>query len=432
MSVFRRTGAASRLALAIALSSAAALAVAAPAQAAKKQEQPAQPKANVSKGFVAAYKPFFEAIKAGGDLTPLQANLPALLAAAETPDDKYTAGQTTYSVGLKLNDVALQRQGVDLMVDSGSTLAGAERGNQLFGAARLAYDAKDWVAARSRAEQALAAGYAGDADLLISETYFGQNQPAAGLEQLDKAIAKKIAAGQPVPDSWLKRGLGMASNAKLAPQAIKFAGMYAQYYPSATSWGDAIAIQRNFNNYDGQELLDLLRLADRTGSLRTERDYADYISASDARRLPGETQRIIKAGIAAGLLSSNDVFVSEANTISAGRVAADTADLPKLARDARLPSASVATLMAAGDAFLSYQKAAEAEEFYAVALTKPGVDTPRVLTRLGIAQVDQGKATEAAATFAKVEGARQAIARLWALNAQQAGKPAATTPPPAQ
>ena len=60
--------------------------------------------------------------------------------------------------------------------------------------------------------------------------------------------------------------------------------------------------------------------------------------------------------------------------------------------------------MAAGDAFLSYQKPAEAEEFYTLALAKPGVDTPRVLTRLGIAQADQGKSAEAQATFAKVEG----------------------------
>ena len=126
------------------------------------------------------------------------------------------------------------------------------------------------------------------------------------------------------------------------------------------------------------------------------------------------------------------MFVSEANTISAARVQADTADLPKLAKDARSPGATVATLMAAGDAFLSYQKPAEAEEFYALALAKPGVDTPRVLTRLGIAQADQGKTAEAQASFAKVEGARQAIARLWGIYAGQAGQPAATTPPPAQ
>jgi hypothetical protein len=425
MSVFRRPGAASRLVLAIALSSGGAMLVAAPAQAAKKEEQAAAPKANYSKGFVAVYRPFADKLKAGGDATPLKAEIPALQAAASTPDDKFAAGQATYSVGAQIKDIALERQGVTMMLDSGSTLGAADRPNHLFAAAQLAYQDKDWATARARAEQALAAGYTGDADLMIAETYFAQDQNAAGVDLLDKAIAKKIAAGGTVPDTWLKRAVAMAYNAQLDQQAIKFAGLYAQYYPSPNSWGDAIAIQRNLKNYDGQDLLDLMRLAERTNSLRNERDYVDYISSADARRLPGETQRIIKQGIAAGKLRAGDVFVSEANTISSGRVQADLSDLPKLASDARAAGATVATLAAAGDAFLSYQKPAEAEQFYTLALAKPGVDTARVLTRLGIAQVDQGKSAEAAATFAKVEGPRQPIAHLWALYAQQAKTPAA-------
>jgi Flp pilus assembly protein TadD len=50
------------------------------------------------------------------------------------------------------------------------------------------------------------------------------------------------------------------------------------------------------------------------------------------------------------------------------------------------------------------------------------VDTARVLTRLGIAQSDQGKAAEAQATFAKVQGPRKPMAQLWsAYAAQKAG-----------
>jgi hypothetical protein len=425
MSVFRRSGAASRLALAIALSSAAALAVATPAQAAKKQEQPQAPKANYSKGFVGVYQPFAAKLNAGGDLTPQKAEIGAVQAAASTADDKFAAGQVTYSLGSKTKDMALQRQGVDMMLDSGSALGAADRPSHLFAAAQLAYQDKDWSASRTRAEQAIAAGYTGDAELMIAETYFAQDQNAAGVELIDKAIAKKVAAGENPPESWVKRAIATAYSAHLAPQAAKFSSMYVQYYPSQTSWGDAIAIQRNLNDYDGQDLLDLMRLAERTDALRSERDYVDYISAVDARRLPGETQRIIKAGLAAGLLKSSDPFVKEADTISAARVQADTADLPKLAADARAASATVATLMAAGDAFLSYRKPAEAEEFYTRALAKPGVDSPRVLTRLGIAQADQGKTADAAATFAKVEGARQAIARLWALYTQLAARTAA-------
>ena len=425
MSVFNRFGA-SRLVLAVALASGVAVTFAAPAEAAKKKEEKAEAnKGTYSKEFAAAYSPFATKLKEGGDLAALKPELAALQATAQTPDDKYTAGQVTVSLGVKLNDRALQRQGGAMMVDSGSTLAGAERASQIYSVATMAYEDKDWAVARTRAQEAVAAGYNGDVDLLIAETYFAENQPAAGIDALDKAIAKKVAAGQPVPDSWLKRGLALAYNNKLGPAANKYAAMYAQYYPSASSWGDAIGTVRTFNQYRDQDLLDVMRLAQRAGALRSADDYLDYVSAADARRLPGETQRIIKAGIAAGLLNTGDPFINDANTISSGRVAADMADLPKIATEARAAGATATTLMAAGDAFLSYQKPAEAEEFYTLALAKPGADTARVLTRLGIAQLDQGKTAEAEANFAKVEGARQAMARLWALYAQQSGKPAA-------
>ena len=73
---------------------------------------------------------------------PLKAELPALHAAAQTADDKYTAGQVTYSLGAKLKDIALQRQGVDMMIGSGSSISAGERPGQIFAAAQLAYQDK--------------------------------------------------------------------------------------------------------------------------------------------------------------------------------------------------------------------------------------------------------------------------------------------------
>ncbi len=77
------------------------------------------------------------------------------------------------------------------------------------------------------------------------------------------------------------------------------------------------------------------------------------------------------------------------------------------------------TVTAAGDTFLSYNRPAEAEEFYTKALTMAGGDAPIILTRLGIAQLDQGKNAAAEATFKKVTGARKPIADLWAIYAMQ-------------
>ena len=87
--------------------------------------------------------------------------------------------------------------------------------------------------------------------------------------------------------------------------------------------------------------------------------------------------------------------------------------------------------MAAGDLYLNFEQAAKAEEMYELALTRSGVDTGRALTRLGIAQVDQGQFAAAQATFAKVQGVRAPIAELWGLYAAAQASGGATAAPAA-
>ena len=131
---------------------------------------------------------------------------------------------------------------------------------------------------------------------------------------------------------------------------------------------------------------------------------------------------MIDEGFASGAADKTDPYLLETRKEAAGRVATDKADLPNLAADARKAGVDLKTLVVAGDTFLSYDQPAEAEEFYTKALTMTGVETPLVLTRLGIAQYDQGKYAEAIETFRKVEGARRDLANLWAIyTAQKSG-----------
>jgi hypothetical protein len=167
------------------------------------------------------------------------------------------------------------------------------------------------------------------------------------------------------------------------------------------------------STFQNQEQIDLLRLMARTNSFSEARDYIEYIQAADPRRLPAEALKIVNMGLAAGKLQMSDPFVADAKSMSSARIAEDRASLVAMERDARGANATAATAMAAGDAFLSHDNAVKAEEMYKIALTKPGVDAPRVLTRMGIVQIDQGRFAEAQATFAKVTGARVPIAQLW-------------------
>lgn len=416
----------STLALALALGMGGVLSVTAleaPAAAQKKKKDDDKAaKPQYSKGFVAVYNPVQQQLDQQGDITAVKAALPGVIAAAENDDDRFVAGNLVYSAGVKSSDRALQRQGIEMMLQSGKVPA-ANQPQYNFLAGQFAYQDDDFGAARTYFERAAELGYAeNDPVPLIAETYFQEERFADGVTYLSQAIEAKRQAGQPVDEAWIRRGLAMAYNNQLDAQAREYSSMYVRDYPSATSWGDAIGILYNTSEIGGEDSLDLLRLARRVDGLRQSNQYLEYIDQADPRKLPGEVVAVIDEGYASGNLDRSNTFVSEARAEAAKRVKTDETELPELAKDARAANANLVTVMAAGNAFLSYGRAADAEEFFAKAATMPGANTPLVLTRMGIAQLDQGKYAEAEATFNRVEGARQAIANLWAIyTTQQAG-----------
>lgn len=335
--------------------------------------------------------------------------------AATTPDDKFVAGQLGLTFGQLSYDKKMQRRGLQAMVDSGKVSAadGAKFSYYIGG---LAFDMRDYAGARAAFQSAIAAGYTeGGIDGLLADAYLSDNQPAEGLKVLSAAIAKR---GSAAPEDWIRKGIVVSYKAKLAPEAVSFSTKLVENYPTKDNWALAIAVVRDMSQFQNQEQLDLMRLMERTSSWSEARDYFEYIQAADPRRLPAEALKIIDLGIASGKLQTSDISVSDARTVASGRIAADKASLVGLERDARAASASAATAMAGGDAFLSYGQVAKAEELYQLALAKPGADTPRLLTRLGIAQTDLGKTAEAQATFAKVTGLRAPIAALWSAYAK--------------
>lgn len=393
----------------------------APAVAQKKdKKQQAAPKASYSKEFIAAYKPVeTQANAAGADFNALKASVPTITASASTPDDRAAAGRMTLMIGQKTNDYALSLQGVEMLLASGRADP-AQIGQLNFVAGQLAYNLKDYAKARTYTEAAIKAGYtSNDPEIMLAESYFAEKQYAPGLKVLSDAMASRKAAGQPVNEAWVKRALATAYSNNLTADAHKWALIYARDFPSQTSWGDAIAIAVNTGKYENAEMLDLLRLARRTNTLRTRAMYLEYVDAADARKLPNEVVTVLDAGIAAKLVDNNVQMVKDARAVAASRIAADKSELPSLQRAASASGAKLPTVMAAADTLLSYGRGAEAETLYAKAAAMPGANVPLVLTRMGIAQVDQGKFADAQATFAKVSGSRQQIANLWALFAAQ-------------
>jgi len=405
----------SAVTLAIALAGGAAVvtaATAAPA-AAQRSGRNSAPQAQNSEGFVKAYQPLAAIVNAeGGDHAAAKAQVPGVVAAIETPDDRNAAGNLILILGNKLKDSQLQRQGLELMVASGKTDP-AQLGQFQFFIGSLAYEAKDWAAARTALQAAVAAGYTqDDPEPMIAETYFGEGQSAQGLAFLKTLADKRVAAGQQIPEAWLTRALQVSYQARLADQATEWSARLVAQSPNQTNWQRALQVVNSLHELDPQSQLDLLRLMLATNAMSERAEYVSYIEAADPRVMSNEVAKVLDAGLQAGVFNTGEEYYGEIKRIVDQRAPEDRRDAPGLATEAR-SAANGAAAQNAGDVFLSLGSWAEAEEMYAMALQKGVPDRDRALTRLGIAQAQQGKKAEAKATFGQVGGARVPVARMW-------------------
>jgi len=423
------------LALAIALAAGTAMVAAPgltdPAHAQKrdkKKKEGEAAKPEYSKEFVAAYQPVEAALKApGADVATLRPQLDAMLATVKSPDEKLAAGGLVYNTGNTAGDRALQLQGMEMMLSSGK-LSPEDFARYNFVAYQLANALQDYPKARSYLQTAIDNNFStdtvstADLEITMAESYFSAGEYAAGLDYLDKAIAARKAAGQPVDAQWYRRGITVAYNNQIVPQVYDLVVDWLADYPAKENWRDGINLTRNLNEYDGPEILDLLRLSKKAGVLSEKQDYLYYIEAADPRRLPKEVKDLIDEAYAKGVVSKDDIFVADSLATASGRIKSDQAELPVLEKDANAPSAGLRTVFAAGDAFLSYGDYAKAAGFYQKSLGMAGVERNVALTRLGIAQTGMGDYAAAQETFSKVDGARAPIAKLWSAYAAEQAK----------
>ncbi|AWW74804.1 hypothetical protein CD351_10250 [Erythrobacter sp. KY5] len=381
-----------------------------------------------SDAFRAAYVPLDEAMKAeGGDITSMRAQFEQLAGVLNTSDEKIAGGGLIFNAGIRLQDRPLQLLGMENMLASGKVPA-EQAGRYNFIAYQLSNEARDYAKARRYLQGAIDNNFTTDTinasslRIAMAESFFADNDLTSGFNYLQDAIADRKASGQPVDEQWYRRGVTVAYENQVVPTVYDFVTMWISDYPSSTNWRDAINVARNLNNYEGPEILDLFRLSRRVGALTEASDYDYYVEAADARRLPREVKDVIDEGMAAGIVSSGNLFITEALETATGRIQSDRADLPALERDAMAADAGLRTVVAAGSAFLSYDEFGKAETFYQKALGMAGVNTNEALTRLGIAKLGLGKYDEARTTFGRVTGNRESIAKLWIAYANELEK----------
>ncbi|TMJ14575.1 MAG: hypothetical protein E6G94_09435 [Alphaproteobacteria bacterium] len=258
----------------------------------------------------------------------------------------------------------------------------------------------------------------------LSNLYYGRGSIAAASGQRDRAeadYAKALelsnrpdvrASGQPVPESWYRRALSIATVKKLSPQALKFSRDLVTAYPTAENWRDAILLYRDYATPDAGTTLDALRLMRMSHALAGERDYLEAAQSFSNAGLHGESRSLFEEAVAAKMVDPLKPTYKEAIAAASKGAPAAKARLASLRTAAASAPAGGPSLDAA-DQSLSFGDYAGAIELYRSALQKGGVDADTANTRLGIALALAGRKPEAETAFRAVTGARAQLATLW-------------------
>jgi tetratricopeptide (TPR) repeat protein len=407
----------SRIALGVAIVLAGA-SVAAPADAKKKPEvaaQPAQRSFNLSKEERAALLPVQNAITAK-DWATAQAGLPAAVAAAQSPDARYAVGRFQLEIGLGVNNVAMQSQGLDNLIASGQVPA-TDLPVIYRNQGVLANNAGE----KAKAEAAFARVVElspNDPEALINlaQVKTDLKKPREAVQLISRAIEMKRSAGQPVDESWYKYALKLAfdgrSDPALRQSSMTLSRQLVAAYPTKENWRDALLIFRDSSSLDPAAELDVLRFMRASGALAGERDWYDLIDGLYKAGNYAEAKAVLDDGAAKRMIDPKKAAFAELARLTNARMQGDRASLAGEESKA-MAGANGALALKIGDAFYGYGENAKAIALYRAALAKGGVDANLVNTRLAMALLASGDRAGAEAAFKGLTGARGDLGAFW-------------------
>ena len=368
------------------------------------------PKFNVSKAARKAISELQAAVNAN-DIANIPAKLAAAQAVAQTPDEKYVVAQLQLKAAVASNNDAAIVPAIEAMLATGRVEpAQVQSLNVALG--KIHHKNRQYPQAAAALERVLAANPANtDALILLAETRKSQGQVNDSVALIQRAIAARLAAGQKADESWYKRMVGLAYEAKL-PSAIELSRQWVAAYPTAANWRDALRVYRQVANPDDALRLDALRLARATGALEGDADFHMLAYTASESSFPGEARAVIDEAIAAKQIDPNKpLFKNIVATLNTNK-AMGRAGLADLAKEAlAAPTAKLAVKTA--DAYYGYGEYAQAAELYRAALTTGGADADMINLHLGMALARAGDKAGATAALNAVGGRHSELAKYW-------------------
>jgi hypothetical protein len=366
-----------------------------------------------------------------GDASAGAAALAAAKAAAVAPAEKYVAGQLALQFASSRDDPHAAVIAISDILGSGAT-PGAEQGDLRFLAGAASWQLGNYAEAITQLNYARQSGRTDlNATLMLADSYLRRKAFSDAQPLLDQAFAMQVQAGRPVPPGWYDKAIAVSYTSGKWDRVSSLYQQRLLLYPGADNWRTALVNSLAAPGADPQAQLDLYRLEAATGALASERDFQGYAKLASARGYDGEAKAIIEAGRRSGDLSASEpTTVALMRTITPKAVK-ELAALPANAAKAK-SAATGATAASAGDLYLSTAQYPAAAEQYRLALSKGGVDVPRVSTRLGIALARSGDLAGGKAMLAQVPANSNwaATAGFWSVWIDQQLKRTAAQPAP--
>lgn len=343
------------------------------------------------------------------------AAFPALLAAAQavakTGDDKCMIALLQLKVAADAKDLRGMAAAVAALRASNSYPAG-ELATKYEALGQLQSEAKSYPEAATSFEQAVQiAPGRGSAVVMLAETRAKQDRVAEAIPLYRKAIALETGAGRKPPETWYKRMVAVAFNAK-SPLSTSLARDWVAAYPSATNWRDAIKVHEALSGLEDSALLDMFRLARLNRALVGDSDYHRFAQVVLSRGYAGEAKALLDEGFAAKAIDRTKPVFKTAYATASAKAAGDRAALDGQVSAAEA-GAAAKPLMALGEAYYGYGDFARSAAMFRKALTKSGVDSELANLRLGMALGASGDKAGAKTALDRVTGPRAEIARYW-------------------
>ena len=377
---------------------------------AETQAQAAGPQVKVSSGARKEIAALQTAVNAK-DMAAIPAALAAAQAKAKTKDDHYAIGQLQLKAAVDAGDKAAMLTGLQAVLSSGF-LSPAESLPLYMNVGQLSYNANNYDGASAAFEQVLKIDPNHlDATVMLGETRNKQGRTAEAVTLIQKAIAAKSAASQKADESWYKRAVALAFNAKL-PNAPELSREWVAAYPTAKTWRDAIRIYQTSSQLDDSALLDTMRLAQATGALAGESDYFRYANTLVTKGFAGEAKLVLEQGFAAKSIDKSRATFSQLYGVATAKSQGDRASLDASA-SAAMSAPTARQAMTLAEAYYGYGEYQKSADLFKAALGKQGVDKDLANLRLGMALARAGDKAGATAALNAAGGAQAEIAKLW-------------------